>query len=125
MKTLSWQNKQRVIETVDQLNQLLDTIEAEAGEAKPMVELTDSAGPTLAVGLGRPRSVATYQATLDPPYFASKGKDSAGKGLVFFYQGAWSEFPAEHVIAAEDAKEALRLFLQTGKRPANIIWQEV
>jgi hypothetical protein len=62
---------------------------------------------------------------LDPPCFQSAGHDGNEDELVFFYRGEWSEFPPESAVPTEEARAALRRFLETEALPDNITGQEI
>jgi Immunity protein Imm1 len=89
-----------------------------------IVELSSDRG-FLAAGLGQEESVVSYQESLDPPTYASRGDESAAGIIVFYYRGHRFEFPRTHTVSVDDALEALRLFLVLGRRPENIEWEEV
>ena len=80
----------------------------------------------MAIGLGESESVATFAESYEkPPYFVSRGQARVGAPVVFFYDGHWTEFDREAVIAPADAAEAMREFFATEKQPTRIMWAEV
>jgi Immunity protein Imm1 len=115
------------IHTVEALDERLDRLDATGRGAEPfIVELIDPERGTLAIGVGRDWSVATFErADGEPPYLISQGDAGvAPEPLVFFYGGTWSEFPPEAAIPAAVAREALRSFLRRRERPDNLRWAE-
>jgi hypothetical protein len=111
---------------VDELDQHVDRLEQLGRAGEPfIVELVDPDGGTLAIGLGRDLSVATFErADGEPPYLLSAGEGGGSDPLVFFYAGTWTEFPPEAAIPAALAREALREFVRRGERPGNLAWAE-
>ena len=47
-----------------------------------------------------------------------------GPEPVFSYRGRYSDFPPSAAIPVDEAREAMRLFFRSGRRPTNIAWQE-
>jgi len=107
------------------LFELLTEASKDAETSHTIAELVSPAGAELTVGLGRDRSVVTFKASAEPPYFVSRGTGSADELLVFFYGGGWSEFSGDEAIPIDDASAALREFYATGQRPTCIAWREV
>jgi Immunity protein Imm1 len=91
-----------------------------------MAELASPDGGRMAVGLGETESVATFSAPYEePPYFVSRGSGGGDGAVVFFYDGHWTEFDPEAVIALAEALDAVREFFATGTRPTLITWAAV
>jgi hypothetical protein len=114
------------VELDDTLNQLTGRTE----EGEPLiVELISPGGASLGIGLGRPESVLAFKSSSEPPYFQSVGDNSSqttsNDVVVFYYQGQWTEFPAGALVPNESAREAIRIFFETGERPENVKWEEV
>jgi hypothetical protein len=115
------------VATVSALDEHLDRLDSIGRGAEPfIVELVDPDLGTLAIGLGRDLSVATFERPGgEPPYLLSVGDTGAGpEPLAFFYGGTWSEFPPEAAIPVAAAREALRIFLRRRERPDNLRWAE-
>lgn len=109
----------------DAVDGILDGIADEANEPV-IVELISPGGARLGVGQGAEGSVLSFNESPDPPYFVSAGGlGSPNDEVVFYLHGRWSEFPASALVANEDAREAARRFIGTGRRPENVRWQEV
>jgi hypothetical protein len=127
MAKVVWgEDGEAVVAGVDELDELLDRLAREAESGDPfVVELVADDGATLSMGLGRPLSVVDYvSASLDPPYFQSVGQDGHDEPLVFYYRGEWSEFAPESAIPTEQARAALRRFIESQSLPDNINWEE-
>lgn len=128
MASLIWgEDESAMVRDAEELDALLDRLTREAEQGEPfVVELVGDAGASLSVGIGRPMSVANYvSASLEPPYLQSVGSSSEVDEISFHYQGAWSEYPSRCAIPVEQARAALRRFLNAEAAPDNIVWEEV
>ena len=115
---------QALIDTVEALDQLLDTI---AVEGRPqMAQVTRENAGTLGIVLGGERSFLHHVPVhFEPPFFASAGEEERDEPLVFFVGGAHpTEAPWGATIAPEDARDALRHFFVTGERSPEVRWVE-
>jgi Immunity protein Imm1 len=124
---LEWgENGVSVVDSLKALDQRLDELAAPA-KAKPfMAELISPEGNSLALGLGREKSVMSWvSASQDPPYFASKGHVDAEGTIVFYYRGDWSEFPCWSAVPTSTARQAMREFFNTRALPSGVAWEEV
>lgn len=119
----------RAIRSREQLDDALDEIERHARANEPLiVDLISPLGASLRIGLGRQRSVLTFDSGSGmPPYLESSGDETNtnSDSIVFYYGGHWTEFPASALIPKEAAREAMKSFFQTGERPNNVSWEEV
>jgi hypothetical protein len=125
--TLSWaEGKSATVASVDELDERLDALDAEAREGDPFVaEVARPDGAVLSIGLGRDASVLNYSASPDPPYYTSHSPGGSGdESPVFYYYGHWSEFRPDAAVPMENAREAVRVFFRTGDRPDNIDWRQ-
>jgi hypothetical protein len=115
---------QELIETVEALDALLDTI---AAEGQPqMAQITRESAGTLGIVLGGERSFLHHVPVhVEPPYFASAGGEERDEPFVFFVGGPHpTEAPWAATIAVEDARAALRHFIDTGELSADVRWVE-
>jgi hypothetical protein len=124
---VEWREDGRAeVGSVQELDRLLDDLTQQAKKEPFMAELISPKGDSVAIGLGRDGSVLSWvQAGGDPPYYGSKGNPKASDLVVFFYRGAWSEFPGSFVVPIAEAREAMRLFFESGQMPRNVDWEEV
>jgi hypothetical protein len=76
------------------------------------------------IGAGRDLTVLTYQRSLDPPYFASRGDDAAHGLVSFLYAGEPSEFLLNSAVPVEHARRALTEYLGSRRLPTSIRWDE-
>lgn len=68
----------------------------------------------------------SYQESLDPPYYSSRGDSDADEpSEAFAYGGHESEFRTRNLIDKTAAVLALQEYLQTGRRPELVPWEEV
>ena len=126
--TLAWgdDHRPRVVESSEALNRLLGEAGVEAQGTFTMAELVSPLGASCSIGLGRQRSVVTFSASADPPYFLSRGDEtSVSDPLVFFYNGHWTEFGVEASVPADQAVLALKEFFETGEQPSSVALAEV
>jgi len=111
---------------VEDLEALLDRLEA-LGAARPfLVDLSDEEGNVLTVGVGAPvTALAFMDGSQDPPYLTSDTEEPLIEGTMWFdYAGAESEFGPEQVISAEVGRSVVRAFAATGDR-SGVAWSEV
>lgn len=125
--TLHWGQSEVAVHSLQELDALVDRLDAEAGRDTPlMVTLAREDGSTLSIGLGRPESTASYvSADGDPPYYMSRGDLGRDDPIEFFSGGEMTEFAPESAIPAEAAREALRVFYETGELSPNLDWEEI
>lgn len=125
--TLAWGHDHQsvAVTCLVHLFELLSEAMKDARTSHTIVELVSPSGAEPTIGLGRDRSIATFKTSADPPYFVSRGTGSADDLLVFFYNGAWSEFSGDDAISVEAATAVLGEFYETGDQPTCIAWKEV
>lgn len=112
------------VELREALNELNDSAKREPFIADVIIQ----SGDTLSIALGRDVSVLSFtNSSLDPPYFASKGRPPrVGDGVVeFLYHGAPTQFPAWQAVPHVVAVEVVCLFVTQGVLPAVIDWTTV
>ncbi|MGZ4393710.1 MAG: hypothetical protein ACXVRK_16590, partial [Gaiellaceae bacterium] len=76
--TLAWGDDHRPVPVKDaaHLIELLTGASKDAETSHTIAELVSPAGAELTIGLGQDRSIATFKASPDPPYFVSRGTGS-------------------------------------------------
>lgn len=123
---LEWgADSERQIQTVEDLDRLLDELENDAKEDPFLVELIRAGGESLSFGLGGPQTVLDYvPADLDPPYLQSHGVPVSDDALAFRLRGELSEFPPDAGVPTEMGREVLRHFLRKGELSPTISWRE-
>ena len=127
----TWGNGGReFIDSVGQLDALLDRIDSEArSDGRPQeVQLSAPEGDgTLGVVLGHERSVLSYvPADGNPPYLTSVGDEDEDRPFTFYAFGNHhSESHWRHTIRADVARQAARTFLLTQSLDSRVRWAEV
>jgi hypothetical protein len=125
--SLSWDNKEVVVNSVEEMDKLLDDLTGQAKETLPFtVTLAYKDGSLLSIGVGRDETSLSYMdATFDPPYFASLGDKNRQEPIEFIFGGEMTELEPTSAIPVKDAREAMRDFYKTGELSPKIKWQEV
>jgi hypothetical protein len=78
------------------------------------------------IGLGRGETVLSFTpASLEPPYFASRGARIGADVVTFESNGEPTEFPVDQLVSMDHARAALKTFVETGELAPNVEWQEV
>jgi Immunity protein Imm1 len=125
--TLEWNNHAVPVGSVAELDRLLERLTAEADAEQPfIVTLGRDDDSSLSIGLGRPESVASYISPgLGPPHFLSRGGGGHDGPVEFVFSGEVTEYPPESAIPAEAAREALRVYFETGELTSELDWEEI
>ena len=79
----------------------------------------------LAIGVGQALSILTFQGSLDPPYYRSRGEADSQGDLWFIYAKENTRFPARDSVPIASARDALNEYLSTRTLPTVITWDEV
>lgn len=91
-----------------------------------MVNITAPNGTTLTVGICASGAVLAYQASMDPPYYLSKGpSDDSDRYVTLDFGGEPTDYPLSSVVPDAAAVSAAHAFIATGAKPGTIDWQEV
>jgi hypothetical protein len=92
--TVQWgRDDSAVLDSADAFDDLLTRLEAEAYRHPIMIVVIASDGRSLALGLGRNKSVLSLIGPDgSPPYFASVGDEDAEGGISFDYCGQETDF---------------------------------
>ncbi len=128
MIVLEWRAQSHRIESVDELDSILDRIaQASDGMLPVLIELVrPPGGESLKIGLGGPRSVLEYMSgSQEPPYFVSIGQREESGCEIYLFDGEQTEIPRKHLIAVEDARRAARVFFTTGELPKDVQWESI
>ena len=125
-RLLTWEDQEVVVHSVEELDERLDELAAEAASRLPfMVSVVREDGSSLSIGVGRPESVASYMpGSYDPPYYLSRGDGGRDTPVEFVFGGEMSEFPPWSAIPADAARDAARVFFETGELSPKISWEE-
>lgn len=127
MFTIEWNDHKYQTASIEDMDHVLDRLHAEFASTVPQlvtVELSKT-GDSLAIGLGRDRSVLNFvSGSKNPPYFTSVGEIDLDDPIAFRFGVEWSEFPMKHSIPIASARLALRHFCTTGKLTSAIDWDQ-
>jgi hypothetical protein len=127
MFTIEWSQHQQKAASIQDVERILDKLHADFAREDPQlvtVELNET-GESLAIGLGRDRSVLNYMSgNKNPPYFTSIGELEADASIEFQFGGEWSEFPIRSSVPVSIARQAMRHFCATGKLSTAVQWEQ-
>jgi hypothetical protein len=127
MFTIEWNQYEQQAASIQDVDRILDELHANSVGSDPQlvtVQLNDT-GDSLAIGLGRDRSVLNYvSGSNDPPYFTSIGELEVDEPIAFRFGGEWSEFPMRSSIPTQVARQAMRHFCATGKLSSIVQWEQ-
>jgi hypothetical protein len=113
------------VASLRELDALLDHLNRQAVFQPFMVVISSPRDRSLAIGLGQAQSVLNYQASADPPYYASLGDAAADGELIFDFGGESTEYGMRHAVPLDLAREAVRCFCKNDDRPDNLKWEAV
>jgi immunity protein Imm1 of predicted polymorphic toxin system len=119
--------EQTTVDSVADLDALLDRLDAEAKERRrpALVTLFDDARHYLAVGVGGDQSVLSWDVgTDDSESVWSRGSRREEGEVAFAFSNQFSFFPISALIDSTLAREAARQFFLTRQRPTLTEWQE-
>ncbi|XXY53589.1 Imm1 family immunity protein [Sorangium sp. So ce269] len=127
MFVVEWNQQRKHLSSALDVERLLDELHAVFLQTDPTlvtVELSES-GDSLAIGLGRERSVLNFvSGNKNPPYFTSKGEIDIDEGVAFRFAEDWSEFPMRNSVPTPVAREAIRHFCDRGGLAESIEWEQ-
>ena len=107
----------------EEIPSLIEALDAEVSPPAMVLIWEVGSERELGVGLGRERTVLTYQESTDPPYFISQG-DSEEKGVEWFCFGTQeNEYLASNLVAKSKIVPTLNSFLNGEKRLRGIKWE--
>ena len=92
-----------------------------------IVTLESEFGATLSIVVGGEETVLGFDASLDPPYFVSKGASNDEQPVLecYLHFEHHTEFLRNEVIPFNLGEQAAHEFLETGVRPECVQWEEV
>jgi hypothetical protein len=103
---------------------LCHEIEAREPRSRMLLGFTRAAGHYFSLGLGAEDSCVMFWESADPPYFQSRGDRPEVDLIDFAYAGHHTEISGTARIDRDSAFAALAEFMETGRRPKCIAWQE-
>jgi immunity protein Imm1 of predicted polymorphic toxin system len=125
--TIQWgQNNVAVVDSADAFNDLITRLEAEAQLRPIMIDVIAGDGRSLALGIGRDKTVLSLVgAKGSPPYYASVGDENAQGDISFDYGGQGTDFRLRHAVPISAARTAAVQFLSGSGLPDAVRWEEV
>jgi hypothetical protein len=113
------------VDTAHEALELLTEI-AKSISAPSMVEFfNESTGRSVAVGVGRSKTVITYQDSIDPPYYISLGNKKQDFLVNFNYGNEESEYLGRNLVDFSFAIDAVRDFFVSKTRYEGIDWEKL
>lgn len=125
--TIQWgQNEVAVVDSPAALNDLITRLESEVNRRPIMIDVIAADGRSLALGLGREKSVLSLAGPEgSPPYYASVGDESVKGDITFEYYGQMTHFQLRHAVPISAARIASVQFLSESGLPNAVRWEEV
>ena len=113
------------IRTGEQLDQLLDLLTATTRAEFPISVRLKAHDCVVDILLGLPESFVYLNEVGPMRYYITVG-DSYVEGIVSFHLLGQhhTEFESRHLIATTTARQVLREFFDTGRRPTRVEWEE-
>ncbi len=108
------------------LNVLLVRLQAEAEETMAFsIQVSVNTTTTLLVTLGGAEShMEFYDRDSRPPVIGCCGERDSDELITFLHSGQHTEMERRYCVIAEQALQALYLYIRTGKRPTNVQWND-
>lgn len=125
--TIKWGQGVAIVESSDAFNDLITSLEAQAMRSRPiMIDVIADDGRSLALGLGRDKSVLSLAGSKGlPPYYASVGDENADGNISFDYYGEGTEFRLRNAVPISAARRSAVQFLSEPGLPNAVRWEEV
>jgi hypothetical protein len=124
MWTIQWMdNEPHEIMNTEQLNHLLDELEADHNEDNPiLVQIQSPNGEILMIGIGGELSVLNHIATGGWPAQHSVGNEM--EDTIPYRMGSYdSEMPKSDAIPQELARKTVNHFYKTGQLLEDVTWE--
>ena len=90
-----------------------------------MVEFFDATGRAIALGVGRQKTIVTYQDSIDPPYYISQGDADNDESVFFQYGGEETEYLGQNVVELQPALNAIRDFFRSSSIYSGLEWERL
>jgi hypothetical protein len=127
--SVSWDvSEVRAVRTAEELDELLDELHQQYVQNPSRVSIQHSGGATLSVGLGRDVSVLDYigPAPEWPPYYISRGDlTPADEEVDWMYCEQHTPCLCGDLVPLEVAREAARVFFESGRLARAVSWEQV
>jgi hypothetical protein len=115
------------VESCEQLNSTLDLIASRCREGCPTIATIDVHEHQIGIGLGLPESFVHIELESgDPPYMVTVGDSEVDGGVDFYLHNYHhTEIPRRNLIPTTQAKVVVEEFVRSGRRSADVQWEEV
>jgi hypothetical protein len=125
MTLLEWDDERVDVNSVSDLDQYLDAIEAKYRDKEhPTLAFLHNKNLVIGIGLGRDYSVLNCSSMDSSQASITSVGTGGGKEIIVFLMGGhWTEVYKRNTIPISDAREAIRHFLATGTRWEGIAWE--
>lgn len=118
------QNNVAVVDSADAFNDLVTGLEAGARYHPFMIDIIAADGRSLALGVGRDKTVLSLAgAKGSPQYYASVGDENAEGEILFDYFGQRTDFRLRHAVPISAARTAAVQFLSGSGLPDAVRWR--
>jgi hypothetical protein len=118
-------NREVAIDEYVDLLKVLDQIGSRPDPATLLEVYENDTRRAIGIGLGKDRTIVTYQDSLDPPYFISIGNSQEEGVETFLYGGEPTEYLAANLVTLARGYGALREFFESGTRPTACSWEQL
>jgi hypothetical protein len=116
-------NEEFAVETVMELDTILDKIAAKYTSPPILIELKSSTFGAALVGFGYGfATIEIFTQGRDKHVRAVGNKPEGTKSLVFTYAGEHTEIPAKYSISADSGRNALRTWFANGNLDSSLSW---
>lgn len=125
---LMWSEQESVadVATVAELDAQLDALDQVARRGRPTIVSLSAHGRELTFGLGARRCVVQWEEEPGGPYMVTRGDDDTPGVMEFFLHGEHhTEILRRNLIPAEQVRQVVREFFETGRRSDTVAWELV
>jgi hypothetical protein len=126
---VQWSEKEpaKELSNLDELDRLLDDIASSTPSEHPSIVFIYAYGYQVGIGIGHDRSFLHFELeTGEGPYVITVGNVDEQRVLAFYLLGNHhTEIRQRNLVPVAQAREALRKWIQTGIRSAEMKWEEV
>ncbi|ATE59820.1 hypothetical protein CCZ27_07530 [Thauera sinica] len=113
---------ERNVATSNEAFTLLDEVR-DTAKIPAIVEFFNHEGVSLGIGIGREKTVLTFQKSNDPPYFISIGESNSSGTTTFCYGTEESEYLERNLVDLDSGFRAVQEFLLSGEMPRTLQWE--
>ena len=129
--TVQWSETERPVEvsTCQELDQALHQSAARCTPGHPIIVAIGVHGYEVGIGIGLHESfvhIKRPEPGAPESCLITVGGGEAKRGVVFFFLNTRrTEIPRHNLISTSLAREIVREFFETGRRPTNVKWEQL